>query len=198
MSSYMVLTATSRMLRRILWEAFDADPVIRPIVGSSEDAIVLLNPTETARNLSNRLSLWLYHVSENEFTKNAAPVRANGHDSRQAPPLALNLFYLITPFAPTGEGDQMLLGKAMQVLYDDAILLLQNPGDQIAEDLRLVLCRLSLEELSRIWDALREPYRLSVCYQVHVVHIDSQRTTSAARVVEQTTGAREKALEETE
>jgi hypothetical protein len=140
MSSYMVLTATSRVLRQILWEAFDADPVIRPIVGS-EEAIVLLNPTETARDSSNRLSLWLYHVSENEFTKNAAPVRANGHDTRQAPPLALNLFYLITPFAPTGESDQMLLGKAMQVLYDDAIILLQNPGDQIAEELRLTLCR---------------------------------------------------------
>jgi hypothetical protein len=47
-----------------------------------------------------------------------------------------------------------------------------------------VLCRLTLEELTRIWEALREPYRLSVAYQVRVTHIDSERTLGSGRVQE--------------
>jgi hypothetical protein len=50
MSNYMVVAAVSEALRRILWEQFDLDNQIRPIVGS-EAAIVFRNPTETARDL---------------------------------------------------------------------------------------------------------------------------------------------------
>jgi hypothetical protein len=112
--------------------------------------------------------------------------RSNGTESIQFPPLTLNFFYLVTPFAPTGEGDHMLLGKTMQVLYDNATVFLR--GNDIAEELRIILCRLTLEELTRIWDALREPYRLSVCYQVRVTSIDSQRIPGHARVIERIAG----------
>ena len=33
----------------------------------------------------------------------------------------------------------------------------------------------TLEELTRIWNAFSQPYRLSVCYKVQVVSIDSAR-----------------------
>lgn len=184
MSSYRVLSSVSRTLRTILWEAYDADPLLRSIVGS-EAAISFSNPTETARDSANRLSLWLYQVTENEFLKNAPTVRSNGHNTAEVTPLALNLFYLITPFAPSAEWDHLLLGSTLQTLYDNAIVVLQSSPDQVFEELRVVLCRLSLEELTRIWEALREPYRLSVCYQVRVMRIDSQRVMQHARVVEQ-------------
>jgi hypothetical protein len=187
MSSYMVLAAVSDGLRQILWEAFDADPVIRPIVGS-ESAIIFANPTETARDSGNRLSLWLYQITENEFIKNQPMRRGNGHDTTQFPPLALNLFYLVTPFAPSGEADHLLLGKTMQTLYDNATLLLRDSASDIAEELRIVFCRLTMEELTRMWEALREPYRLSVCYQVRVTRIASERMPERARVIERTTG----------
>jgi hypothetical protein len=183
MSSYMVLAAVSNALRRILWEDFDDDTVIRPIVGS-ESAIVFDNPTETARDSANRLSLWLYQVTENEHLKNQPPPRSNGHGSRRVTPMAVNLYYLITPFATSGQANHLLLGKAMQVLYDNAIIRLQEPADEVAEELRVIFCRLSLEELTRIWEALQEPYRLSVCYQVRVMRIESNRVSENARVVE--------------
>jgi hypothetical protein len=185
MSSYMVIAAVSEALRRILWEQFNLDNQIRPIVGS-EAAIVFRNPTETARDSANRLSLWLYQITENEFMKNQPMLPNNGNERLQFSPLTLNFFYLVTPFAPTGEGDHMLLGKTMQVLYDNAIVFLR--GNDIAEELRIILCRLTLEELTRIWDALREPYRLSVCYQVRVTSIDSQRIPGHARVIERIAG----------
>lgn len=173
----------SKALRSVLWEAFSSDGDFSIV--ANEEEIVFKNPTETARDSSNRLSLWLYHITENEFIKNQPMHRNNGHSSQQYPPLALNFFYLITPFGSSGEADQLILGKTMEVLFDNAHILVDNPEDEIAEELRVVLCRLSLEELTRIWEALREPYRLSVCYQVRVTRIDSQRRSSHARVVEQ-------------
>jgi len=183
MSSYMVLSRVSEELRRVLWAAFEADTVVRPIVGSPA-AIVFANPTETARDSANRLSIWLYQITENEFLKNQPVARTNGHTTMQDMPLALNLHYLITPFAPTPEADHRVLGLAMQTLYDNAILPLRRPAEDISEELRVIFCRVSLEELTRVWEALREPYRLSVAYTVRVTRIDSRRTPQRARVVE--------------
>jgi hypothetical protein len=182
-SGYLVIDAVSNALRRILWEEFDADTVVRPLVGA-EAAIVFRNPTETARDSANRLSLWLYQITENEFVKNAPPVRANGAEATRPTPLALNLFYLITPFGPTGEADHVILGKTMQTFYDNATVILRDQVSDIAEELRIVFCRVTLEELTRVWESLREPYRLSVCYQARVVRIDSQKTMGSARVLE--------------
>jgi hypothetical protein len=187
MSTYLALSAVSEALRQILWDAIDADPVIRPIVGS-EAAIVFTNPTQTARDPANRLSLWLYQVNENEFVKNQPMARANGPETLRFPPLALDLSYLVTPFAPSGEADHLLLGKSMQILYDNATTVLLDTANGVAEELHIILCRLSLEELTRIWEALREPYRLSVCYTVRVTRLDSLRTPTHARVIERATG----------
>jgi hypothetical protein len=182
MSSYRVLSSVSQTMRTLLWDAYSADPHLGSIVGSRE-AITFSNPTETARDSANRLSLWLYQVTENEFLKNQPVTRGNGHTSTQVTPLALNLYYLVTPFAPSAEWDHLLLGNTMQTLYDNAIVVLQNTAEEVFEELRIILCRLSLEELTRVWEALREPYRLSLSYQVRVTRIDSQRIPQNARVV---------------
>jgi hypothetical protein len=188
MSSYKVIAEVSKKLRELLWRAFEADPEINPTILGNEEAIVFSNPTQAARDSANRLSLWLYQITENEFMKNQPPSRANGHQTLQFPPMALNLYYLVTPFATDGESDHLLLGKTLQALYDNANVLLQDPGDEVFEELRIIFCRLTLEELTRIWEALREPYRLSVCYQVRVLRVESQRRTEQARVVERGAG----------
>lgn len=187
MSSYMVISAVSEALRQILWEAFEADPVIRPIIGS-ESAIVFTNPTETVRDSGNRLSLWLYQVSEDEYLKNQPMQRGNGHDENRFPPLALNLLYLVAPFAPSSEADHMVLGKTLEVLYDNAIVLLVDAASEIFEELRIIFCRMTIEELTRVWEALREPYRLSVCYKIRVTRIESRRRPGYARVIERNVG----------
>jgi hypothetical protein len=199
MSDYLVLDAVSKALRQILWDAYNADATVRPIVGS-EAAIVFSNPTETARDSGNRLSLWLYQITENEHVKNQPMLKAAaqpplppqpGRAPRQAaqfPPMALNLYFLVTPFAQSDESDHLLLGMTMQVLYDNAIVFLQDTANNIFEELRVIFCRLSLEELTRIWESLREPYRLSVCYLIRVTRIDSRRTPETGLVLERTAG----------
>ncbi len=184
MSSYTVLSAVSKALRNILWDAVRQDPALVGIV-PSQSAIVFLNPTETARDSANRLSIWLYQVTENEFAKNQPSVRGNGHGLVK-PPLVLNLHFLMTPFGDTAEASLLLLGEVMQVLYDNAIVVLRDANDSVFEELRITMSRLTLEELTRVWEALIEPYRLSVCYEVRVMHIDSHRVTDPARVVDLT------------
>ena len=70
MSSPIVLAAVSSAIRRILWNSFTADPTVRPLVGT-EEAIVFLNPTQTARDSGNRVSLWLYLIAENKWRSGA-------------------------------------------------------------------------------------------------------------------------------
>lgn len=193
----MVLSAASLGLRRVLWESFDADPVVRSIVGA-EAAIVFSNPTEALRDSANRLSLFPYLVAENEFAKNQPPVRAaagpgepDPHRTRRQPPMALDLFYMATPIGPSGEADLIVLGKTMETLYDNSTIVLRDRASGIFEELRVIFCRLELQELAHVWEALNEPYRLSVCYQLKIARIDSRRLPQGARVVERTTAFRE-------
>jgi Pvc16 N-terminal domain len=195
MSSYLVISAVSEALRQLLWQEFEPDPLVQPIVGS-EQAIVFSNPTETGTQPANRLSIWLYRVTENPYLKNQPATRANGADSARQPPLALDLHYLVTPFAPSGDLDHVLLGKTMQVLYDNAVTLLRIPANGIAEELRVILATLTLEELTRVWEALREPYRLSIGYLVRVTQVESLRTTDYRRVIDRIAGFGDRSLEE--
>lgn len=179
MSSYHTILTVSNALRQLLLAGFAGTPE-----AMAEADLVLDNPSQMSRNPAKKLSVWLYQVTENEFVKNQPASRGANAAEGQLPPLALNLFYLITPFTTASESDHLLLGRVMLTMYDNAIVFVRNPSDGDFEELRIVLCRLTLEELTRIWEALREPYRLSVCYQVRVAHVDSLRDRGRARVID--------------
>ena len=177
MSSYRILGQISRELRSLLWESFQEDAAIRQVV-QDEERIVMLNPTETLNDDANRLSLWLYRVEENEFVKNQPPRRSNGDNGNvalSAPPLSLDLSYLLTPVTGNPESDLHLLGKTLQIFYENSIVVLHNRDEDTREELKIILARISLEELTRIWEALHQPYRLSVCYTVRLARVDPDR-----------------------
>ena len=62
-------------------------------------------------------------------------------------------------------------------MFNDSSILrgadLQGVLQGTGEQLRVNLEALTIEELSLVWDALSEPYQLSVTYLVQVVKIDS-------------------------
>ena len=199
MSSYLVLAEVSKALKRMLWDAYSPDPTLNPQIVPTEQAIVFTNPTETLQSSANRLSLWLYRIEENEFVKNQPLRRVNTQPPNQPPnqsprsllglpALTLDLSYLVTPLTGNADHDLRLLGKTMQVFADNAIVPLHNELDRLSEDLRIILGRISLEELTRIWEALNEPYRLSVCYRVRVTHIESERQISAVPIIDSNRG----------
>ena len=179
--NYSVISETSKLLRQALWDGFDGDVDITTHVPNI-NSIVLMNPADAALQNDQRVSLWLYQVQQNEFLRNAPPVRLP-NDDLQSTPLAVNLFYLLTPHTNSDEGDQLVLGRAMQIFHDNAILLLESqeePGR--GEELKIMMSHRDLRELAEVWEALQQPYRLSVCYEVRVPRIDSRRVTSPGRV----------------
>jgi hypothetical protein len=135
-------------------------------------------------NAVSRLSIFLYRIIEDEHLKNRSFL-TQPDDLLVPPPLALDLFYLVTPITSSNEHDQLLLGRVMQIMYDHAIV---RPGDIVAglsqaiEELRIILNPMSLEDLSKLWSAFMQPYRLSIAYEVKVVFVDSQIETDAKRV----------------
>lgn len=187
MSGYLSINTVSRALRRILATAYDADPMVNSLVGG-ETGIVFSNPTETARDPSHHLSMWLYRITENEFMRNTPAPAEPDRRLRRQPPLALDLSYLITPFTSSGENDQVLMGKTMQVLHDNGSIYVRDPLNLVVDEIRVILCRLPLEEVTRIWEALQEPYRLSVCYLVRVIRIDSTELDENAPILDITAG----------
>jgi hypothetical protein len=183
MSSYKVILEVSKLLQTTLWNGFSGDNALTQYV-PNVDGIVLLNPADAAAQPNHRVSLWLYQVQQNEFLRNQPPLRVPQHDEQiQSQPLALNLFYLLTPSTESVEGDQMVLGRSMQIFNDNATLLLQSaeePG--VSQELRLSMCQRDLRELAEVWEALQQPYRLSVCYEIRLTQIDSLRVQRTGRV----------------
>jgi hypothetical protein len=137
-------------------------------------------------NMTPTINLFLFRVIEDQFTKNQE-WQAVGTDKLHYPPLALNLFYVLTPFAEDKLDEHRTLGEAMRVFYDHSIVkapFLKGSLEDSTEELKVDLCQLSVEDSTRIWNALSKAYRLSVCYQVRIVMIDSRIEESTTRVAE--------------
>jgi hypothetical protein len=154
--------------------------------------VTVLGPDEPAG--ARRINLFLYKVEENTFLKNREWTTEPGIPNRLVPPpLSLNLFYLMTPYAPndalTGNvAAHQLLGEAMRVFYENAVVpkaYLDAGLKDAREQLQLVNYTLDPEELSRVWNTFAQPFRLSVLYEVSTVQLDvlpKQQRPMAPRV----------------
>jgi hypothetical protein len=183
MPDYQVIHEVSAALRDLLTSGFTADEEFEQHFGS--DGAVDLQPPHDVVQSTQRLSLWLYQIEENEFVKNRSMQATADEKTQRFPPLVVNLRYLLTPLIGEVSADQRVLGRAMQILFDNARLMIPGRDDKnTSMEVSVVLARLSLEELTRVWDALREPYRLSVCYEVRLAEIQSRRVRQAGRIVE--------------
>jgi hypothetical protein len=125
-----------------------------------------------------RLSLYLYLIELDPQLRNqpALPVGITG---LVRAPLALRLYYLVTPLLEEEDLNQLVLGRILQALYDHPFIdrVADAPlGDSLgggSRELRLSLEQMTLEDLARVWRALGSDYRLSVGYLMRTVMIDS-------------------------
>jgi len=184
MSDYTVISAVSRSLRHILRQ--DITDSADPQLHGTE--VYLLSPKEMQdAGDSSGISVWLYKVSRMAEMLNEPPERIVANQIVRTP-LPVLLYYLITPVTKDPLGRHTLLGKVLQIFNDNSILRgadLHGVLKGTTEQLRINLEALSLEELSLVWEALSEPYQLSVTYLVQVVKIDSERApVNSSPVVE--------------
>jgi hypothetical protein len=175
MSDYRAIAGVSSTLQTLLTDFMTAPPDITlappdvPVDGKS----------------GKRINLYLYLVAENAYLKNQE-IPGQGYPGDYGhPPLSLNLHYLLTAYGEkesSPDSDlmaQQLLGDAMRVLHDFAII---TPAMGILdpslvgefERIKITMHPSSVEELAKIWTALpKANFRRSASYEVSVVQIES-------------------------
>jgi hypothetical protein len=135
----------------------------------------------------NQLNLFLYHVEYNAAWRNMdLPGQVKPGETGHTP-LALNLYYIITAYGEKGSEliGHLLLGKAMSILHDHALLGRQEIKEickvsglhKQVERLRITPQPISLDEVSKLWTGFQTQYRLSAAYEVSVVLIESKQPT---------------------
>ena len=125
-----------------------------------------------------RATLFLYDVVQEPTVRNRPKSTrlVGGGLVERKQPLGLCLHYLITAWGGDRATEQQILGRVMQVMYDDAVIdgvELAGPLAGTAAQLRVSLLPMQLEDRARVWSAIGQPYRLSVNYEVRVVDIDA-------------------------
>jgi hypothetical protein len=170
MSVSTAIGLVSASLRNLLIGEMHLSPAI---------PVTILAPDEPGGD--QRVNLFLYKIEENAFLKNEDWTLKPGNSNQLVPPpLSLNLYYLMTPYArndpQTGNVTaHEILGEAMRVFYENPVI----PQDHLETDLktateqfRIVYNALDPEELSRLWTTFAQPFRLSVRYQISTVQLD--------------------------
>jgi hypothetical protein len=188
MSDFTVVKEVTDSLKQVLTNGItnSPDPQLNGV------QIDLRSPKEMRQdNNASGISLWLYRITRDADLLNNRPERISPTQIRPAP-LPIHLYYLVTPLVNAPSDRQTLIGRVLQLFNDHAILRGTDLRDSLAgssEELRITLETLTLEELTRVWFSLSEPYDLSISYEVQVIKIDSdlEAVQGAPVIVRQTT-----------
>jgi len=191
MSNSRAIAAVTATLRSLIERGFDParDPNADPLL---QGTAVTMQPPDEARGANppdRQLNLYLYQVMPNSSYRNADIPRQLRPGETGQPPLALNLYYLLTAYAVDDQQpvSHRILGRAMAVLNDHPLLgrreietALPNTGlSEQFERVRLSLQPLALEDIFKLWSGFQTHYRLSAAYEATVVLIESTRPRSA-------------------
>ncbi len=165
---------------------------------SGLNANVTVQPPDKAHDdpLKHFVNLFLYQVLPNAALRNLDIQSLMKPGSTSMSPLALNLYYMLTAYSQGDDLDppnvsttsHQLLGRAMSVLHDHAILFpadieLAKPPSELQNQIdhvRITLQPLSVEEIFRLWSGFQSQYRISVAYEVSVLLIDSTQIPRTA------------------
>jgi hypothetical protein len=195
MSNGYALAAVTAVLRSRLNHHLAAG-----LAGSIGDVSVSALPPDritVGTSEPTQLNVFLYQVTHNQAWRNVdLPSTDATGASVDAPPLGLDLHYLLTAYGPDTFVGEMVLGHALRALHDEPVLerdvirAALNPAtpdpslpavlggsglaDQV-EQIRLTPTVMAPEELSKLWSALQAHYRPTACYEARVVLIDSNR-----------------------
>lgn len=182
MPDYGTIADVSDTLRKVLTDALQPlDPMNPPIADVSDlQGIIPIAPA--------RITIFLFETVEDPSARNRPPALSTVPPNqilKKKPPMALLLRYMLTPWSGDRLTDHRLLGRAMQVLYNNPVLSGTQLLGQLAgtdQALKISLSPLTIEERARVWYAIQQPYHLSVTYEVRVVNLDAIDSDSLTSV----------------
>lgn len=133
---------------------------------------------------SVRVLIFLYRASMNQYLRNAGRQTDPG---MRPVPLSVDLHYLFSFWAESGENEQLALAWTMRQLHEVPVLdtsILSREAAWAPDDLiHLIPEEISTEDMMRIWDTLEPDYRLSLSYIARVVRINPDRIRDEREVV---------------
>lgn len=177
MAGFAGIAAAGKSIERMLNACFDEE---EPVPNQQTRAVLVRTvdfgePLAATNIGSPALSIFLYRVDFNKTMRAAwsAVGSANGNSH-----LAVDLHFLLTPWADNAEFEHRILGRAMQCLETTPVLSgpLLHPSTEWApnETVQVLLEDLSTEAVMRTFDSLPTDYRLSVPYIARIVRIDGR------------------------
>lgn len=183
MSNSRAIAATTATIRMLLQTEV---PLMDPDLQQSGFEVTTQPPDIARKGVTkSQLNLFLYQTTVNAAWRNMNVPFQTRPGETASPPLAVNLYYLITPFG-LGEADDetishRVLGAAMSILSDHALLgpdeiknAFNGSGlENQIERVRITLQPLDIEQMFRLWSAFQTQYRLSAAYEISVILIDS-------------------------
>lgn len=196
MSNPLAIASVTAVLVRLLENTLTANAVNDAM--SAQVKVTALAPDLIDGEQAVQLNLFLYHVEPNGGWRNVGQPTRDARGARVSnPPLALDLYYLLTAYGKESYEADILLGYAMQLLHDWPVLTreairasLPPPvGDEplalqailgdtnLAEQVELIKVTqhsMNSEERSNLWAAVRANYRPSAVYHASVVLIESE------------------------
>jgi hypothetical protein len=175
-SDFKAISATTKTLERLLVDK----------LGVAVE--VALPPTEITATTA-LVGLFLYRVEINPFLANMDWKRT-GSTQLVAPPIGLNMHYLVTPYGPDLVEIQKTLGEIIRTFHQFPVIeaadpLLSPDLAGMTEELRIVPRPLPLNDMLELWKAFEKlSYRLSLTYEVSAVLVDSGLSRSVMPVQE--------------
>ena len=191
MADYLAIAAVGKSLERLLTACFEEE---QPIENKKTKA-VLVQTGDFDKNMVSQsikppaLSIYLYRV---DFNKAMRAAWSGVGSLTNKGILALDLHFLMTPWAENAEFEHRILGKAMQCLEARPIwsgpLLHNSSAWAPQEGVQIAMEEISTEALMRTFDSLPTDYRLSVAYVARVVRIETKPLQQPKPVMTVATG----------
>jgi hypothetical protein len=199
MSSALAIASVTAVLKNLLGNAL----IQQSTATSMGDVTITALPPDripTGAEERIQLNLHLYRLTPNSGWRRTGDSTAQ-KEQHDTLPLALDLHYLLTAYGERDFQAEVLLGHAIQCLYETPILTRETirsalvsisssngssaaltalPASALSEQLEQIKISpefLSMEEMSKLWSSLQTRARLSVTYQLSVILIENRRAS---------------------
>ena len=157
-------------------------------------------PNQIGESAQNHLSLYLYHVSEDPYYRNA-PGEGNDPPNVAKAPMGLCLYYILTAHHTSDATEvdpltqQRLLGLAMKTFHDVPVITDNTTVDGVnpvlptalrgrQNSIQIIMRQLSPEDATGFWAGDdQQVTRLSAYYEVRVIFLEPERVRRSPGIV---------------